>query len=138
MSASGGGEALPRSGRRGGTPCGVGSEEGSDGGEQGLAMLERAALEIVGSLGAGAALLVPRARLCLAGWIGWRGDRPFDAEPAQLNRRAFSSVFAAFGCPGRGVSGFGRSHREAMQARRVAQLTGRRAGSVTRYDDVAL
>jgi hypothetical protein len=116
----------------------VWSDEWSEGGEQGLAMLERAALEIVGSLGAGPALLVPRARLCLAGWIGWRGDRPFDAEPAQLNRQAFPSVLAAFGCPGRSVSGFGRSHREAMQARRVAQLTGRRPGSVTRYDDVAL
>jgi hypothetical protein len=116
----------------------VWSDEWSDGGEQGLAMLERAALEIVGSLGAGPALLVPRAQLCLAGWIGWRGDRPFDLEPAQVDRRAFPSVLAAFGCSGRGVSGFGRSHREAMHARRVAQLTGRRPGSVTRYDDVAL
>jgi hypothetical protein len=116
----------------------VWSDEWSDGGEQGLAMLERAALEIAGSLGAGPPLLVPRAQLCLAGWIGWRGDRPFDREPAQVDRQAFPSVLAAFGCPGRGVSGFGRSHREAMHARRVAQLTGRRPGSVTRYDDVAL
>ena len=37
-----------------------------------------------------------------------------------------------------GVEGFRASHREAMQARRVAGLTGRRAGTVTRYEDVAL
>jgi DNA-binding PucR family transcriptional regulator len=116
----------------------VWSDEWSDDGEQALATLERAALEVVGSVGAGPALLVPRARLCLAGWIGWRGDRTFDTEPRQLDRQAFPAVLAAFGSPDRGVSGFGRSHREAMHARRVAQLTGRRPGSVTRYDDVAL
>ena len=39
------------------------SDELADGGEQVLAMLERAALEIVGSLGAVGPLLVARARL---------------------------------------------------------------------------
>jgi DNA-binding PucR family transcriptional regulator len=36
------------------------------------------------------------------------------------------------------LDGFARSHREAMQARRVAELTGRPAGSVVAYGDVAL
>lgn len=116
----------------------VWSEAQADGGEQALAMLERAALEIVGSLGAVGPLLVMRARLCLAAWVGWRGERPLEAEPVQVDRQAFPEVLAAFGSPGHGVGGFCRSHREALYARRVAQLTHRRSGSVTAYDDVAL
>lgn len=116
----------------------VWSDEWADSGEQVLAMLERAALEIVRSLGATGPLLVARARLCLGGWVGWRGERALNVEPVQLDRQAFPDVLAGFGSPGHGVPGFCRSHREAMHARRVAQLTHRRPGSVTTYDDVAL
>lgn len=108
------------------------------GGEQAFVMLERAALEMVEALGATAPLLVPRARLCLVGWVGWRGDGKFQFESLRLDSRAVPEALAAFGSPGRGVPGFSRSHREAMYARKVAQLTRRRAGSITRYDDVAL
>jgi DNA-binding PucR family transcriptional regulator len=110
----------------------------AEGGEQAFAMLEQASLEMVAALGATPPLLVPRARLCLAGWVGWRGDRSFQAEPLRLDGQAFPEALAAFGSPARGLLGFTRSHREALYARKVAQLTGRRAGSVTRYDDVAL
>jgi hypothetical protein len=110
----------------------------AEGGEQAFAMLERAALEMVEALGATAPLLVPRARLCVVGWVGWWGDRQFQDEPVRLDRQAFPEVLAAFGSPAHGVPGFRRSHREALYARKVAQLTRRRAGSVTRYDDVAL
>jgi hypothetical protein len=116
----------------------VWSDAWADSGEQGLAMLERAALEIVGLLGAVGPLLVSRARLSLGGWVGWHGERTLKAEPLQLDRQAFPDVLAGFGSPGQGVPGFCRSHREAMYARRVAQLTHRRPGSVTPYDDVAL
>jgi hypothetical protein len=116
----------------------VWSDELADGGEQVLAMLERAALEIVRELGAVRPLLVARARLCIAGWVGWRGERPLHPEPVRLDRQAFPDVLAGFGSPGHGVPGFCRSHREAMYARRVAQLTHRRSGAVTSYDDVAL
>jgi DNA-binding PucR family transcriptional regulator len=109
-----------------------------NGGDQAFAMLERAALEMVEALGATAPLLVPRAGLCLVGWVGWRGDRRFQAEPLRLDGGAFPEALAAFGSPARGVPGFSRSHREALYARKVAQLTRRRPGSVTRYDDVAL
>jgi DNA-binding PucR family transcriptional regulator len=47
-------------------------------------------------------------------------------------------VLAAFGSPGSGIAGFGRNHREAFQARRIAQLTQQRPGTVTQYDAVAL
>ena len=116
----------------------VWSDAWAEGGEQGLAMLERAALEIVGLLGAVGPLLVTRARLCLGCWVGWHGERTLKAEPLQLDRQAFPEVLAGFGLPGYGVPGFCRSHREAMYARRVGQLTHRRPGSVTPYDDVAL
>jgi GGDEF-like domain/PucR C-terminal helix-turn-helix domain len=116
----------------------VWSDARAEGGEQALAMLERAALEIVGLLGAAGPLLVTRARLCVCGWVGWRGERTLKDEPHRLDRQAFPDALAGFGSPGHGVPGFCRSHREAMYARRVAQLTHRRPGSITRYDDVAL
>jgi PucR C-terminal helix-turn-helix domain/GGDEF-like domain len=116
----------------------VWSDAWAEGGEQALAMLERAALEIVRLLGAAGPLVVTRARLCLGGWVGWRGERALEPEPLRLDRHAFPDVLAGFGSPGHGVPGFCRSHREAMYARRVARLTSRRPGSITRYDDVAL
>ena len=116
----------------------VWSDEWADGGEQVLAMLERAALEIARLLGAVNPLLVSRARLCVGGWVGWHGERTLNPEPLQIDRQAFPDVLAGLGSPGHGVPGFCRSHREAMHARRVAQLTRRRPGSVSPYDDVAL
>jgi DNA-binding PucR family transcriptional regulator len=108
-------------------------------GDVALAMLERAAVELVSSFGMDAPLLVPRARPCLAGWIGWRGgDDIVDLDHVHIDIRSFPAVLAAFGSPGVGVAGFARSHREAFHARRIAQLTQQRAGTVTDYDAVAL
>jgi DNA-binding PucR family transcriptional regulator len=108
-------------------------------GDVALAMIERAALQLVSSLGGAAPLLVPRARLCLAGWIGSRGDDHIvGLEHAHIDAQSFPAVLAAFGSPGVGVAGFARSHREAFHARRVAQLTRQRPGTVTQYDTVAL
>jgi hypothetical protein len=108
-------------------------------GDVALAMIERAALELVSSLGMAAPLLVPRARLCVAGWIGSRGDGQIvGVEQAHIDVQSFPTVLAAFGSPGVGVAGFARSHREAFHARRIAQLTQQRAGTVTQYDTVAL
>jgi DNA-binding PucR family transcriptional regulator len=110
-----------------------------DRGDVALAMIERAALELVSSLGMAAPLLVPRARLCLAGWIGARNSDQFAGlGHAHIDVQAFPTVLAAFGSPDVGVAGFARSHREAFHARRIAQLTQQRAGTVTRYDTVAL
>jgi DNA-binding PucR family transcriptional regulator len=117
----------------------VWSDTPAESGGSALATLERAALDLAGSLGASTPLLVPRARLCVAGWIGWRGSGgPGDVERVHIDVQAFPTVLAAFGSPARGVPGFCRSHREALHARRIAQLTRRRPGSKTRYEDVAL
>ncbi|HEX3979493.1 MAG TPA: helix-turn-helix domain-containing protein [Solirubrobacteraceae bacterium] len=110
-----------------------------DRGDIALAMIERAALQLVSSLGLAGPLLVPRARLCLAGWIGSRGDDHIvGLTHAHMDIESFPTVLAAFGSPGVGVTGFARSHREAFHTRRIAQLTQQRAGTVTHYDTVAL
>jgi len=108
-------------------------------GDVALAMIERAAVQLVSSLGMSTPLLVPRGRLCVAGWIGSRGDgHSVDLERVRIDGRSFPTVLAAFGSPGVGVAGFARSHREAFHARRIAQLTRQRAGTVTHYHAVAL
>jgi hypothetical protein len=115
------------------------SNASHDQGDIALAMIERAALQLASSLGMAAPLLVPRARLCLAGWVGSRGDDHIaDLEHALVDVQSFPTVLAAFGSPGVGVAGFARSHREAFHARRIAQLTQRRSGTVTQYETVAL
>ncbi len=115
------------------------SDAPHDRGDVALAMIERAALQLVSSLGVAAPLLVPRGRLCLAGWIGSRADDHIvDLERAHVDVQSFPTVLAAFGSPGSGIAGFARSHREAFHARRIAQLTQQRPGTVTQYDAVGL
>jgi DNA-binding PucR family transcriptional regulator len=84
-------------------------------------------------------LLVPRARLLVAGWVA-RLETGAGEELAQLrlDPREFPGVLAACGSPAVGVVGFRRGHHEALNARRIAGLTRRRPGTVTRYDNVAL
>jgi DNA-binding PucR family transcriptional regulator len=115
------------------------SDAPHDRGDIALAMIERAALQLVSSLGMATPLLVPRGRLCLAGWIGSRGDDHIvGLQDARIDVQSFPTVLAAFGSPGVGVAGFARSHREAFHARRIARLTQQRAGTVSQYDTVAL
>jgi hypothetical protein len=100
--------------------------------ESDLGALELQAAKIAGELGSASPLLVPLGGQVVAAWIGSRGELP--APPAAL----LDGASAAFGRPGSGVDGFCRSHREALSARRVAQLARRRPGTVTAFDDVAL
>jgi DNA-binding PucR family transcriptional regulator len=44
----------------------------------------------------------------------------------------------AVGEPAAGISGFRATHRQALQARRVASLSGHAAGTLTRYRSIAL
>lgn len=100
--------------------------------ESDLGALELQAAKIAGELGSASPLLVPLGGRVVAAWIGSRGELP--APPTTLPDWAS----AAFGRPGSGVDGFCRSHREALSARRVAQLARRRPGTVTAFTDVAL
>jgi PucR C-terminal helix-turn-helix domain/GGDEF-like domain len=104
-----------------------------------LAMLERGGLELAASMKASKPLLLPRGRELIAGWIGSRGSpREGGSDDMRLDPRSFPGALAAFGSRHRGVDGFRRSHEEALQARRVAELTRRQPGSVTNYGKVVL
>jgi DNA-binding PucR family transcriptional regulator len=106
----------------------------SDEHEEGdLGAFELQASRLATDLGSAGPLLVPLGGHVVAAWIGSRGELP--AVPTRLLDR---TALAAFGRPGSGVEGFCRSHREAVSARRVAQLARRRPGTITSFADVAL
>ncbi len=102
-------------------------DEGGD-----YAALEGVAHDLAAGAGAGRPLVVSLGRQLVAAWAG--APEPFDLVVAGVA----GAPRVALGSAAPGVEGFRASHREAMQARRVARLGGRRGGSVTRYVDVAL
>jgi hypothetical protein len=79
-------------------------------------------------IGGGRALLTPLSGVAVAGWAP-AGSLDLSVLPPTAS--------LAVGSPGGGLDGFRRSHAEAEQARRVAQLADREPG-VVHYDDVAL
>src|SRR4051794_6018312 len=90
--------------------------------------------QLAGSTDADAVLVHPLALATQTAWMSRR--RPFDDE--ELEALATPGVLLALGMSQAGIEGFRRSHQQAREARRVALLAGRRAGSVTRYSAVAL
>jgi DNA-binding PucR family transcriptional regulator len=102
-----------------------------------IGALERAAGEFAVKLGGSGRLLVPFGAQLIAGWIGGYDEVVPRALP-RIDVDAAPQARGAIGSPGSGVDGFARTHREAMQAHRVAELAGRRPGSVVAYGDVAL
>ena len=115
----------------------VWSEDGDDASGD-LGAVERAASQLATELGGGATLLVALGRQLVGAWIGSRGASPRVPAGLSIGDADGVAVRAAFGTPQQGPEGFCRSHREAMHTRRVAQLTGRRAGSIVHFGDVAL
>lgn len=80
------------------------------------------------AVGGPGALLVPLGTGTVAGWCAPGGVQP----------EAGGAVAVALGTPAADVEGFRRSHAEALEARRVARLSGRAAPGLVRYADVAL
>lgn len=97
--------------------------------------LERAATALARSVGA-RPLLVPDGPDALGGWffgdVAWPATWPRDPDGDAPDVRV------ALGRTHDGVDGFRRTRDEAERARRVARLGGRRAATVTAYDDVVL
>jgi len=99
------------------------------------ARLDDVFAELGGHVAADAVLVHPLALATHSAWISRR--RPFeDRELESLTGDARASV--ALGTSQPGIEGFRRSHQQALAARRIAMLAGRRTGSVTRYGAVAL
>jgi hypothetical protein len=100
-----------------------------------FAEMEQAAAAVAKSLGAGAPLTVAEGRH-LACWAG-RRSAP-ELSRLRLPRAGARGLSVAAGTPAPGAEGFVLSHREALMARRVAQLRGDGDGAVATYPDLAL
>jgi PucR C-terminal helix-turn-helix domain/GGDEF-like domain len=96
--------------------------------------MEQVAAAVAESLGARAPLTVAQGRH-LACWAGRR--EPQHLGDLRVPRGAGRGISVAAGTPAPGVEGFVLSHREALAARRVAQLRGERAARVT-FPDLSL
>ena len=106
--------------------------EDADAGRDDYALLESTATQVASDAGLGSPLVVALGGHLVSAWVG--GRSPIEMSIAGVA----GSLRVALGTSGLGVEGFRASHREAVRARRVAQLSHRRPGSVTRYEDVAL
>jgi DNA-binding PucR family transcriptional regulator len=95
-------------------------------------LLESTALQLASDAHLGPPLVVAMGGHVVYAWVG--SCTPIALSTAPVGE----SMRVAVGSPGRGIDGFRASHREAMQARRLAQLSNHRPGSVTRYEDLAL
>jgi hypothetical protein len=97
--------------------------------------MEGAAAAAAESLGARTALTVAQGRH-LACWAGRR--EPQHLGDLRLPRGTARGLSVAAGSPAQGVEGFVLSHREALLARRVAQLRGEPGRVCVAYPDLAL
>lgn len=107
--------------------------------EPAQAVLERAAADLATALGATSKLVVGLEDEVVAAWLSGVDQaaaqriprvRP---DPATVPRPS-----VAWGLAAAGLAGFRAGHEQAMQARRVARLTGRQPGTIVQYRDVAL
>jgi DNA-binding PucR family transcriptional regulator len=84
-------------------------------------------------------LIHPLGLLHAAGWISSAGAPDVGAlDHLVLDTAVLPGVRLAVGEPAGGLAGFRSTYREALDARRVAALSRRGPGSVTRYGPVSL
>ncbi|WP_320668751.1 PucR family transcriptional regulator [Patulibacter defluvii] len=98
--------------------------------------LRTAIEELLAELGIRSRMSVELPGGLVAAWARPDGPPERWTVPEPLARRCGVSV--GLGTPGTGLAGFRRSHREAIEARRVARLAGVPGGRVTRYLDVGV
>jgi hypothetical protein len=117
----------------------VGWYESAEEGRDTIAALEAVISELARGLGHGRTLSEPLGLLAVAGWVASHsGFDPVALDGLRLDASLAPGARLALGEPARGVSGFRDSHRQALQARRVATLAKRPPGTVTRYRRIAL
>jgi DNA-binding PucR family transcriptional regulator len=97
--------------------------------------LERAAREAAAAVASGDPLIVPSGAASLDVWSGG-----YDAvDTTRLERyEPPEGIRVAFGTPAHGLEGFRRSHREAVQAARVASLARDLGRQVVGYAQIEL
>ncbi|MCX4909892.1 CdaR family transcriptional regulator [Streptomyces sp. NBC_00878] len=96
-------------------------------------VVHRAASATIDALGATARLVMPVGRTAVWAWCALARDVP---PPPVDDRLARPGTLLFLGEPGYGIEGFRRSHREALEAARVAQHSAVPHGDVVRYADV--
>ena len=101
--------------------------------------LDRLARTIGRSLGANHSLVVADGPLAVWGWAPTTGDvrTSLAATTAEL-LDGYDNVHIAIGATHSGAAGFRASHLEALRTRRIVDLSGRAAPSMTAFTDVAL
>jgi len=103
--------------------------------DSGGAIVESAAAELTDRLGAANRLLVPGGPSLVYGWIGLDAETILSED--LLPPGTAEGTRVAFGTGATGVDGFVRTHREAMDARRVARHSGS-TGPVVVYPEISL
>ena len=104
-----------------------------------LGMLEAAIRDIAAAIGSQHPLIQPRGTLSVEAWISTKGDVPSKVlDELRIRTATAPGVRVAIGEPACGIAGFRASHVEALEAQRIARMAGRRAGSITRYLDIAV
>ncbi len=97
--------------------------------------------QLADAVSAETTLVHPGGPLSVSGWLSRSGPfQPADLEPVVVMRalQLPAGVRVTLGEPGWGLDGFRRSHSEAVQARRVASLSGPRAAALTHYRSVSV
>jgi hypothetical protein len=101
--------------------------------------LERSARRFAKFLGADHPLIMADGPLAIFGWASVTADvRTLSARIATEFPHDLDDVHIAMGSGHPGTEGFRTSHHEALRARRIIQLSGRTAPSVTQFGDIAL
>jgi hypothetical protein len=111
------------------------AEDAPGGGQALFGEMEQVAAAVAESLGARSALTVAQGRH-LACWAG--RHEPQHLGDLRVPRGAGRGISVAAGTPAHGVEGFVLSHREALLARRVAQLRGDTRSARVVFPDLAL
>src|SRR3954447_19239497 len=101
--------------------------------------LEGIARQVGRCLAAGHSLVVADGPVEVWGWVSITGaGRPSLTGIVTESPSERENVHIAVGSPHPGATGFRTSHLEALHARRIVELSGRAAPSVTEFSDVAL
>lgn len=99
--------------------------------------LEATARQVGRYLGVSHSLVVADGPLAVWGWASITGDVRTSLTATEFPGEC-ENVHVAVGSPHPGAAGFRTSHLEALRTRRVIELSGRAAPTITEFGDVAL